>query len=243
MEVSHLLLVPGLSSDARIWAPTIEALERSVACSVGDTLDHRDRTLGDMARRILVDAPPKFALAGVSMGGMVALEIVAQAPQRVTHLALFDTTARSDTTVQWVKRHLASRVVNTFGHFDRLAARNTSSLLHPSAPARLREELVEMTVEIGPKVFVRQNQALAARRDYRPSLTAVPVPTAVVVGADDRIAPPTLSSEIHTLIAGSTFDIVPNCGHLPPLEQPKATAAIIRRLLLVATGQSGVQRV
>src|ERR1700761_5462200 len=94
MAAQTLVLIPGLGSDGAVWRRTIAALGDDTDCLVGDTL--RDGTLPDMARRILAQAPPRFALAGVSMGGMVALELMKLAPERVTHLALVDTNARPD---------------------------------------------------------------------------------------------------------------------------------------------------
>ena len=93
-----LVLIPGLGSDAAVWRRTIAALGDEVECRVGDTLN--DDSLADMAARILGEAPKRFALAGVSMGGMVALEMMRIEPERVSHLALVDTTVSPDTLSQ-----------------------------------------------------------------------------------------------------------------------------------------------
>jgi pimeloyl-ACP methyl ester carboxylesterase len=221
-----LVMIPGLGSDAAIWARTIAALDGAVDCLVGDTLS--DDTLPGMARRILDQAPETFALAGVSMGGMVALHIMQMAPQRVTRLALIDTNARPDTMGRRVFRRVANLVAATTSDFAKLSRRNVASLVHSAAPEDVRAELAAMGARVGAKAYIRQNRAAAARPDLRPILRAISVPTAVVVGAEDRLTPPELSREIHALTPGSVLHVIPDCGHLPPIEKPKELASILR---------------
>jgi pimeloyl-ACP methyl ester carboxylesterase len=223
-----LVMIPGLGSDAAVWRRTITALNGEVDCLVGDT--HNDRSLHGMARRILGQAPETFALAGVSMGGMVALEMMKIAPERVTRLALIDTNARPDAIARKAYRYLANVVAIT-GDFERLSERSANSMVHPSAPKDVRAELAEMGARVGPKTYVRQNRAVAARTDLRPVLQGIAVPTAVIVGAEDRLTPIELSQEIHDLTPGSTLHVIPNCGHLPPIEQPAALAVILLGLM------------
>ena len=223
-----LVMIPGLGSDAAVWRRTIATLNREVECLVGDT--HSDRSLRGMAQRILSQAPKTFALAGVSMGGMVALEIMKIAPERVTRLALVDTNARPDAITRKAYRYLAN-VVATVGDFKRLSESSANSMVHPSASNDVRAELAEMGVRVGGKIYARQNRAVAARRDLRPVLQTITVPTAVVVGAEDRLTPVELSQEIHSLTPGSTLHVIPACGHLPPIEKPAAPAAILSGLM------------
>ena len=223
-----LMMIPGLGSDDAVWRRTIAALNGEVACLVGDT--HRDRSLRGMALRILDQAPEAFALAGVSMGGMVALEMMKIAPERMTHLALIDTNARPDTLARKAHRRLANLVAIT-GDFERLSTRSAGALVHPSTPQDVRDELADMAVRVGARTYIRQNRAVAARRDLRPVLQRIAVPTAVVVGAEDRLTPIELSREIHDLTPGSTLHVIPDCSHLPPIEKPAALAAILLGLL------------
>ncbi len=229
MATQTLVLVPGLGSDAAVWRRTIAALGAEYRCLVGDTLS--DDTLQGMARRILAEAPPSFALAGVSMGGMVALELMKIAPERVTQLALVDTNARPDTFRQKIYRRLANVVVGTSKDYGRLAQRNLGSLVHPSTANDVRVELVQMSVRVGAKTYMRQNRAVTARGDLRKVLPKVAVPTAVIVGQEDQMTPVALSQEIHALTPGSIFHIIPDCGHLPPIEKPDILAALLRTLL------------
>ena len=225
----NLVLIPGLGSDAAVWRRTVLALEGEVRCLVGDTLS--DGTLPGMARRILGQAPESFALAGVSMGGMVALELMRLAPERVTQLALVDTNARADTLARKAFRHIANLVVGVTSDFRHQAERSVGSLVHPSTPDGVRAELVEMSVRVGGSIYIRQNRAVGARSDLRKILPTITVPTSVIVGQEDRLTPVALSEEIHALTPGSTLDIVPDCGHLPPIEKPERMAALLQILI------------
>ena len=189
-------------------------------------------TLPKMAARILEQSPPHFALTGVSMGGMVAMEIVKLAPDRVTRLALVDTNARSDTLAQKGYRRAANLAVGALGDFRTLAEHSLSSLLRPDAPQDVRDEMVEMSVRVGPEAYVRQNRAVAARKDLRPLLAGITVPTAVIVGEEDRLTPLEMSQEIHALTPGSTLHVISGCGHLPPIEAPDALAGLLREWLV-----------
>ncbi len=228
MATQTLVLVPGLGSDAAVWRRTITALGDEVRCHVGDTLT--DDTLVGMARRILDQAPPHFGLAGLSMGGMVALEMVRIAPERVTRLALVDTMARPDPWEQKVYRHLTNAVVGISGDFRRLAEGSLGKLVHASASNLVRTELAEMSVRVGSKTYIRQNRAVMARGDLREVLRRIVVPAAVIVGSDDRMTPVGLSLEIHTLTPASTLHVIPDCGHLPPIERPEAVASLLKEL-------------
>jgi pimeloyl-ACP methyl ester carboxylesterase len=226
-----ILMIPGLCSDGAIWKRTIAALGSEFHCTVGDTL--QDVSLPAMAHRILDSAPEKFALAGVSMGGMVAMELIKLAPARVTHLALVDTNARPDMLRQKVYRRLANMVVNLTNDFRPLARRGLSSLVHPDAPEDVKAEMIEMSVRVGPEVYVRQNRAVWKRPDLRKILPGIAVPTSVIVGREDVLLPVAMSREIHELTPNSTLHVIPDCGHLPPIEKPGIVADLLRGLVRI----------
>lgn len=220
-----VIMVPGLGSDAAVWQPTIDALP-GVACRVGDTLS--DTSLPDMAARILADAPDRFALAGVSMGGMVALEIVRAAPGRVTRLALFDTNARPDTPEQTARRRATNAAMLAADDLAALAAPGIAHMIHPDAGDRVRDALIAMTLRVGAAAYARQNEAVVARDDLRPVLATIAVPTLVAVGEQDLMTPPAMAREIADGIAGADFRVLPACGHLPPIERPELVAGLLR---------------
>lgn len=230
--MQDLVLIPGLGSDAAVWARTIAALGGDVKAMVGDTL--KDDVLADMARRILSHAPPRFCLAGVSMGGMVAMEIMRLAPQRVRGLALVDTTARPDTEEQAARRRAINAAVLAAADLRTLGVSSLDYLVHPTAGEDVRRELVEMTVRVGAQTYVRQNQAVLAREDLRPILPSITAPTQVIVGEEDRMTPLALSEQIRQAIPGAELHIIPACGHLPPIEKPELMADRLRALLAQA---------
>jgi pimeloyl-ACP methyl ester carboxylesterase len=185
--------------------------------------DHRrHNSMSEIAKSILESAPQKFALAGLSMGGYVALEIMRQAPQRVVKLALMDTTARPDAPEQTKVRNEQIEIARA-GGFGKLPYAAMPLLLHRHEDASLREIVLTMANEIGAEAFIRQQQAIIGRADSRPLLGSIRCPTLVLVGANDKLIPPDRSQEIAAGIAGSRYVEIPNCGHISTIEQPQLT--------------------
>jgi pimeloyl-ACP methyl ester carboxylesterase len=222
-----LVLVPGLLCSARLFAEQLPALAEIGQTTVADTT--RDDSMEDFAQRILAGAPPRFALAGLSMGGYIAFEIVRRAPERVAKLALLDTSARADTPTQILRREALvalaeerglSAVVDELFPLFVAPARNDDAALHALVD--------QMAAEIGTAAFARQEVAIARRPDSRPTLRAIACPTLVLVGDADLATPPELSTEIADGISGAQRVTVPACGHLSTLERPAAvTAALV----------------
>jgi pimeloyl-ACP methyl ester carboxylesterase len=220
-----LVLIPGLNCDARLYAPQWPALTpgRSVMVARHD----RDESLEAVVQRLLATAPERFALCGLSMGGYVAFEVMRQAPQRVTRLALLDTTAKPPTPETNAPREQMIALAQK-GAFD-----NVTTLLWQKlvAPARLADEDLRLLVRamadaIGADGFVRQQRAIMARPDSRPGLSAIAVPTLVLVGEEDAITPPAEALEIAEGIgAAARLVTIPACGHLSTLESPEAVTA------------------
>ena len=224
-----IVMVPGLGSDRAVWERTIAALGPDYNCQIGDTLS--DDSLEGMARRVLESAPPRFALAGVSMGGMIALTIMSIAPERITRLALFDTNARADTPEQIARRHSTNDAMRASANLRALARPSIAYMVHPDTSDDVRAAIAEMTVRVGAATYIRQNEAVAARADVFPILASVNVPASVVVGADDLMTPVAFSQAIADAIPSAQLHIIPECGHLPPIEKPAASAELIKRLL------------
>jgi pimeloyl-ACP methyl ester carboxylesterase len=218
-----ILLVPGLVSSPRIFAPVVPALWRFGPVTVANHI--RDDNIGAIARRILSEAPPRFALAGHSMGGYIAFEIMRQAPERVARLALINTQARPDTPEATERRRgMMARAKS--GDYRDVLDELFPGFVHPSRreDALLRQLVYDMGDDVGPEGFVRQQTAIISRPDSRPALAWIKCPTLVLSGDEDNTIPNALSVEMANGIPGAKLVILPQCGHLPQPEQPKATA-------------------
>jgi pimeloyl-ACP methyl ester carboxylesterase len=226
-----LVFIPGLLCDARLWRAQVEALAGTADCWIADAT--RSESMAGLARDLLADSPfERFALAGLSMGGYVALEVMRQAPRRVARLALLDTSARADAPEQSQKRHdfiaLADR-----GRFLGVTDALLPLLIHPS---RLRDaELVAvvkaMARDIGKEAFVRQERAIMSRADSLPLLSRIGCPTLVLCGRQDALTPLERHEEIAAAVTRARLEIVDDCGHLSTLERPDAVNAALERWL------------
>lgn len=226
-----LILLPGLLNDHRLWQNQTEALADVAESRVADLT--QDDSLAGMAARVLARAPDRFALAGLSMGGYVALEIMRRAPERVERLALLDTTAQPDAPEQSLRRRDAVALARA-GGFGKIMPTMLPNLVHPDhlALARVGGVVKEMALAVGADAFARQQNAIMHRPDARPGLPRIACPTLVLVGADDTSTPPARAMEMAELIASAQLVEIAQCGHLSPLEQPEAVTAAMRQWLL-----------
>jgi pimeloyl-ACP methyl ester carboxylesterase len=221
-----ILLVPGLGGSPRIYAPVVPQLWRFGPVTVANHI--RDHNLGAIARRILAEAPPRFALAGHSMGGYIAFEILRQAPDRVAKLALINTQARPDTPEARDRRRVLIGRVQA-GHYHDLLDELFPGFVHPSrhGDADLRRTVHEMGADVGADGFVRQQTAIMSRTDSRPTLAIIACPTLVLTGDEDNTIPNAMSVEMAEGIRGARLVIIPQCGHLSQLEQPAGVGAAL----------------
>lgn len=220
-ETLPIVLVPGLNCSPRLYAPQMPALWRFGPVTVADHT--RDDTMAAIAGRILDAAPPRFALAGLSMGGYIALEIVRQAAGRVARLALLDTGSGADTPEATAKRHVTIALAQA-GRFEEVIDPQFPIYVHPSraGDAALKADYLAMCRDVGPEAFVRQQNAIMTRVDSRPLLPTIRCPTLVLVGEQDAATPPALSDEMAAAIPGARLVKIPECGHLSTMERPEA---------------------
>ena len=216
-----VVLVPGLNCSARLYADQIPALWRFGPVTVADHT--RDDSMEAIAARILAAAPPRFALAGLSMGGYIALTMLHQAPERVCKLALLDTSARPETPEQTERRKPQIALAQA-GRFAEVPALQFEIFVHCSRydDEELRARVRAMAEETGAEAFLRQQKAIMTRADARPLLAQIRCPTLVLVGDGDALTPPVLAQEIAAGIAASRLVVVPDCGHLSTMERPAA---------------------
>jgi pimeloyl-ACP methyl ester carboxylesterase len=216
--VTPVVLVPGLLCSSEIFAAQIPALWPAGPVTVASPLE--GEKIEEVAASILRDAPPRFALAGISLGGYISLEIMRQAPSRVSKLALIDTSARAETREQTNARLQALAQAKT--HFMAVAVLALASLLHPlrRGDPDLLDINLRMARAVGLEGYERQLRIAISRPDSRPFLSAIQVPTLVLVGDSDPLTPLPHSEEIASAVRGAKLKVVPDCGHLSPIEQP-----------------------
>ncbi len=224
MQSLPLILVPGLLCSARLYASQVAALWPHGQVAVAD--HRRDNTMEAIAARILADAPPQFALAGLSMGGYIAFAMMRLAPERIAKLALLDTSARPDLPEQKAGREKFIAMAQA-GKLADVVETLTPKFLHRdhAKDEGLRKIVRDMAVDTGADAFVRQQQAIMTRQDARPLLSEIGCPTLVLVGEGDELTPPEMAKEIAADILGSALVVVPGCGHLSTIEKPEAVNA------------------
>lgn len=231
-----LLLVPGVLCSPRLFARQVEALAphaeivvpdwRSAPLSIWDTWE-------SAARWVLAQMPARqFALAGLSLGGMLAVEIMQIAAERVTRLALLDTGMRSQNEGERAIRRARIRLADE-GHFQLVLGMQMTRFIpaYRLPDKALVDEVIAMCGEIGVEIYKRQEELAAIRADRRPDLPKIACPTMVVCGRDDAATPLFLSEEIAAAIPGSELVVVEGCGHLVTMEKPGETNAILTRWL------------
>lgn len=220
------VLIPGLVCTPALYREQLSALWRFGPVTVADHT--RDDSMAGIARRILSQAPARFALIGLSMGGYIAFEILRQAPERAAKLALLDTTARPDAPEQTEarKRQIEMAQSGRFSDIARLLfPRFVAAARH--ADRALQETVRRMADDTGPDAFVRQQTAIMNRVDSRPTLGRIACPTLVVVGEQDVLTPPDRAAEMVAAIPNARQIVVPNCGHLCTLEQPDVLTQVL----------------
>jgi pimeloyl-ACP methyl ester carboxylesterase len=228
-----LVLLPGLLCDHALWAPQIAALSDVCEPWIGDLT--RSTSIADMAARVLEEVPAStFALAGLSMGGYVALQIVRQAPERVTRLALLDTRARPDTPDESERRHTLMRIAQNAKGLAPINKRMLPLLVHPSRSkeptfARVVDEMAD---RVGLAAYLRQQTAILDRGDFRPDLPKIGCSTLILCGRQDALTPPAFHDEMAALIPGSRQVAIDECGHLSTLERPAEVNAGLRAWLI-----------
>ena len=223
-------MIPGLLLSARLYAPQVEALWPTAPVMLANHT--RDDSMAALARRVLAEAPPRFALVGLSMGGYICFEILRQAPERVARVALLDTMAPPDTPEVSAARRTQMDLASS-GRFPEVVQGLIPRLLHASraADAALRSLIEIMGEEVGAAGYLRQQTAIIARIDSRPFLKDIRCPALVLVGDGDQLTPPERASEIAAGIRGARLVVVPECGHLSTLERPQAVTDALQAWL------------
>ncbi|MEJ2435326.1 MAG: alpha/beta fold hydrolase [Pseudolabrys sp.] len=227
-----LVLVPGLLCSARLYAPQLTALWPFGQVAVAD--HRRQDHIAALADHILREAPPRFALAGLSFGGYLAFEMMRQAPERIGKLALLDTSPRPDTPEQTAARYAFISMTEE-GRFADVVETLTPRFVHANrrSDGALMGTVHAMAADTGPEAFVRQEKAIISRPDSRPLLGRIRCPTLVLVGDGDELTTPEIAREIADGVVGANLVVVPNCGHLSTIERPEPVNAALAEWLEV----------
>ncbi len=215
-----LILIPGMMCDARMWGTLPAALPCPVLHDIPDSAD----SMADLAAALLADAPPRFALCGLSLGGILAMEVLRQAPERVERLALMDTNPLAERPEVQARR--GPQIQNALtGGLARVMRdeMKPNYLAEGTRKERILDLCMDMALALGPQVFARQSRALCDRPDQTATLAAFRRPALVLMGEEDRLCPRDRHALMAALMPQSRFAIIPGAGHLPPLERPAQT--------------------
>ncbi len=222
-----LLLIPGMMCDARLFGPQIADFSAERAVHVACVT--KCETIEEMAQAVLATAPEHFALAGLSMGGIVAMEVLRRAPERVTRVALMDTNSQSETPAV-----AASREPQIVGVMAGRLAEVMNDVMRPeylgenSPRSEILALMQDMALALGEGEFVRQSRALQRRPDQQKTLRKIRMPALVLCGAEDKLTLPRRHEFMSELIPYATLRIIEGVGHVPTLEAPDATNAALR---------------
>lgn len=234
MTCGTVVLLPGMMCDERLFAYQAEGLKQEAKRSLEVIIPRLDseESIQSLAGKILAETPPSFALCGLSMGGIVAMEIVAQAPQRIECLALLDTNPLAETAEGVIRRNRQIGDVKK-GQLRQVMAEEMKPHYLADGPNKQAhlDLCMDMALTLGEEVFVAQSLALRDRPDQTQSLRAVRCPTLILHGKEDRLCPPERHHLMQDLIPHARLVEVDKAGHLPPLEAPEDTCQHLKEWL------------
>lgn len=227
MSIEPLVLIPPMLCDARVFAPQINDLSLEYPVMFAPITS--GERIEEIASNILSWAPAKFALAGMSMGGAIALEMLRRAPERITRIALISTSAQGETP-QAASAREPLIVAARSGRFGDVIHKELDPAWLADGPDRVRIStlMTAMGHAIGAEAYVRQARAMQRRKDQQSTLRMVKQPTLVMCGAEDSLLPPRRHEFLAELVPYTKLEIVPGAGHLPTLEQPEITTHVLR---------------
>ena len=227
-EPPSLLLLPGLGCDEALFGGQLPTLRRHGARVHVSDVHSRCATLPEMAGTLLAERPGRHVLVGCSMGGMLALEMLRQAPGRVRAAALLGSSSRADTP-ELIR--LRSQACELFagGRMTEVLRANVMFAFHPAhqSSAPLLGDYLAMMERAGSHQLIAQNRAVMARPDSRPYLPQIACPLLVVCGEADLLTPPEHAREMAAAVAGAELHIVAGAGHMLTMEQPAALNALL----------------
>ncbi|MFC6281956.1 MULTISPECIES: alpha/beta fold hydrolase [Polaromonas] len=229
-----LLLIPGMLNTAQVWDGVADRLREGAEVRVANVLTQP--SIAQMAREAwtqVADLPPgvPLVLCGFSMGGYVAIEMLAGPARKISALALLDTSARPESPEGAVMRE---KTITAIGRdYSKVVDGVTQFATHATSreDAALMAQIREVMLGVDSETAIRQNRAIQDRSDHRALLARLDTPTLVICGREDKVTPPVLSEELAALIPGARLALIDNAGHMALMEQPASVAALIKTLL------------
>ncbi|WP_435138259.1 alpha/beta fold hydrolase [Pseudopelagicola sp. nBUS_19] len=228
--MTPLVMIPGMMCDARLFAPQIAAFSGRRTLVFAPITGRA--SLEDLAKDVLANAPKRFALAGLSMGGIVAMEVLRQEPERIERIALMDTNPLAEAN-QIKARRLPQMIKVRDGALGSVMRDEMKPHYLSDTPQResILNICMEMALDLGPSVFLEQSHALMDRPDQSGTLRSVEVPALILCGREDALCPVSRHELMAQLIPNAQLEIIEGAGHLPTLEQPDLTNAALTRWL------------
>jgi len=224
-------MVPGMMCDERIFSPQIEELSKNLEVTVADISSFL--TIRELASEVLKKAPKKFSLLGHSMGGIVAMEIYSQEPNRIEKLILMDTNPKAELDEVKLKREPQIRDVNEGKLLEVMRDEMKPNYL---ADIENQENVLnvcmDMALNLGPDVFINQSKALQTRADQQGTIQSINIPVLIMCGSEDKLCTVERHEMMHNMINNSELKIINNAGHMPTLEQPKETTEVLKKWLM-----------
>ena len=229
--MKSLVMIPGMMCDERIFSPQIDSLGDEIELTIADI--SRFSSVVDLASDVLKKAPRKFSLLGHSMGGIIAMEMYSQEPNRIEKLILMDTNPNSELEEVKSKREpqikdvTEGRLLNVMRDEMKpnylAQSRNQSSVLNVC---------MDMALSLGPDVFINQSRALQTRADQQSNIQSINIPVLIICGSEDKLCTVERHEMMHNMISNSELRIINNAGHMPTLEQPSETTEILKEWLM-----------
>ena len=224
-------MVPGMMCDERIFSPQIEALSQNLEVTIAEISNFS--SVRELASDVLKKAPKKFSLLGHSMGGIVAMEIYSQEPNRIEKLILMDTNPKAELDEVKLKREPQIREVNKGKLLEVMRDEMKPNYLTESEnKSSVLNVCMDMALNLGPDVFINQSRALQSRLDQQNTIQSIKIPVLIMCGSEDKLCPVERHEMMHNMISDSDLKIINNAGHMPTLEQPRETTEVIKEWLM-----------
>ena len=229
--MKSLVMIPGMMCDERIFSPQIDSLGDAIELKIADI--SRFSSVVDLASDVLKKAPRKFSLLGHSMGGIVAMEMYSQEPNRIEKLILMDTNPNSELEEVKSKREPQIKDVSE-GRLQNVMRdeMKPNYLAQSKNQSSVLNVCMDMALSLGPDVFINQSRALQTRADQQSNIQSINIPVLIICGSEDKLCTVERHEMMHNMISNSELKIINNAGHMPTLEQPSETTEILKEWLM-----------